>query len=205
MDVVMTGLNLSVCLVYLDDIIVYSASLNEHLERLVTVMERIRTAGLKLKPEKCSLFQKSVAFLGHVISSEGIGTDPAKIRLVADWPTPTCADDVRSFLGLASYYRRFVKDFARKAAPLHQLIKKQVSFDWTDLAQESFEALKTSLTTPPVLAMPTDDDEFTLDTDASNYAVGAVLSQRQNGIERVVAYASRSLDIREQNYCVTRK
>ena len=138
------------------------------------------------------------------MSEDGIGTDPNKIKTVTTWPEPTCSRDVRAFLGLAGYYRRFVKDFALMASPLNQLLKRGV-FSWTEESQKAFEDLKTALTTPPVLAMPTDNDEFILDTDASDYAIGAVLSQRQNGIERVVAYASRALDRRERNYCVTRK
>jgi transposase InsO family protein len=205
MDVVMSGLNLHICLVYLDDIIVYSRTAEEHLERLTEVLDRLTSAGLKLKPEKCALFQKSVSFLGHMITAEGIATDPDKIKAVMDWPEPTCLRDIRAFLGLASYYRRFVKDFATIAAPLNGLIKKGSVFGWSTEAQDSFNTLKTALTSPPILAMPTDDGDFTLDTDASDYAIGAVLSQKQDGVERVVAYASRSLDRRERNYCVTRK
>jgi RNase H-like domain found in reverse transcriptase/Reverse transcriptase (RNA-dependent DNA polymerase) len=204
MDIVMTGLHMDICLVYLDDIIVYSNSMETHLNRLVTVLERLRSAGLKLKPEKCALFQKSVSFLGHVVSDTGIGTDPQKIKAVVEWPTPTCIKDVRSFLGLAGYYRRFVKDFATIASPLNEVTKKS-AFNWNEREQKAFEKLKYLLTTPPILAMPTDDDEFTIDTDASDYAIGAVLSQKQNGVERVIAYASRALDRRERNYCVTRK
>ena len=203
-DIVMTGLNMDICVVYLDDIIVYSNGLGSHLNRLVTVFERLRSAGLKLKPEKCSLFQKSVSFLGHVISDRGISTDPQKIKAVMEWPAPSSVRDVRSFLGLAGYHRRFVKDFAAKASPLNHLINKG-AFHWDKDAQTSFEELKKALTSPPILAMPTDEDEFTLDTDASDYAIGAVLSQKQNGVERVIAYASRALDRRERNYCVTRK
>ena len=110
MDLVMSGLNLNICLSYLDDIIAFSATLETHLERLATILERLRHAGLKLKPEKCCLFQKSVSFLGHTVSENGIGTDPKKTQVVSDWPTPRCLKDVRSFLGLTSYYRRFVQD-----------------------------------------------------------------------------------------------
>jgi hypothetical protein len=205
MDIVMAGLHLDICLVYLDDIIIYSQSIEQHFERLVTILSRLRLAGLKLKPEKCALFQKAVSFLGHVISEDGISTDPAKIKVVVDWPTPTCQKDVRSFLGLANYYRRFVKNFAKTAATLNAALKRGGTFTWTAEMQESFDTLKSLLTSPPILAMPTDTGEFVLDTDASDFAIGAVLSQRQDGVERIVAYASRSLDKRERNYCVTRK
>jgi len=205
MDIVMSGLHLDVCLVYLDDIIIFSRTIEEHLERLVRVLDRLRSAGLKLKPEKCSLFRRSVTFLGHVVSNEGIATDPEKIRAVDSWPTPTSLKEVRSFVGLASYYRRYVKGFADIAAPLHALTKKGQTFSWSSQAQAAFEALKEALTSPPILAMPNDVGEMILDTDASDTTIGAVLSQVQDGVEKVIAYASRSLDKRECNYCVTRK
>jgi len=205
MDVVMSGLHLDVCLVYLDDIIVFSRTVEEHLERLVRVLGRLRSAGLKLKPEKCSLLQRSVSFLGHVVSGDGIATDPEKIKTVTEWPVPTSVKEVRSFLGLAGYYRRFVKGYANIAAPLHALTKKDQPFIWTEETQRAFEMLRDALTLPPVLAMPNDTGDFVLDTDACDQTIGAVLSQVQDGVERVIAYASRTLDKREVNYCITRK
>ena len=205
MDVVMSGLHMDVCLVYLDDIICFSSTVEEHLERLVRILGRLRTAGLKIKPEKCSLMQKSVSFLGHVVSGDGIATDPEKIKAVMEWPVPNSVKEVRSFLGLSGYYRRFVKGYAGIAAPLHALTRRDQAFVWTEEAQNAFEALKEALTSPPVLAMPNDTGNFILDTDASEHTIGAVLSQVQDGVERVIAYASRKLDKREINYCVTRK
>jgi len=205
MDVVMSGLHLDVCLVYLDDIILFSRTVDEHLERLVRLLGRLQSAGLKLKPEKCSLMQKSVSFLGHVVSGEGIATDPKKIETVMEWPVPVSVKDVRSFLGLTGYYRRFVKGYASIAAPLHALTKKDQAFKWTEETQVAFETLRKVLTSPPILAMPDDHGEFVLDTDASDLSIGAVLSQVQDGTEKVIAYASRSLDKREINYCITRK
>ena len=122
MDVVMSGLHLDVCLIYFDDIIVFSKTVEKHIERLVRVLRRLRSAGLKLKPEKCSLMQRSVFFFGHVVSGDGISTDPLKIKTVTEWPVSV--NEVRSFLGLAGYYRRFVKRYAQIAAPLHALTKK---------------------------------------------------------------------------------
>ena len=177
MDVVMSGLHFEVCLVYLDDIVLFSRTCEEHLERLVRVLGRLESAGLKLKPEKCNLMQKSVSFLGHVVSGEGIATDPAKTKLVSEWPVPTSVKEVRSFLGLAGYYRRFVKGYATIATPLNHLMKKDQPFEWTDKTQEAFETLKNALTSSPVLAMPNDRGEFVLDTDACDRAIGAVLSQ----------------------------
>ncbi|HSN22635.1 MAG TPA: reverse transcriptase domain-containing protein, partial [Methylomicrobium sp.] len=191
MDSVMAGLHLDICLVYLDDVIVFSRTENQHLERIEAVLQRIRSAGLKLKPDKCMLFQRSVSFLGHVVSGDGISTSPEKVRAVVEWPTPTRLKDVRAFLGLAGYYRRFVPGFASLAAPLHALMKKDKRFEWTMGADEAFHALKAALTSPPILAMPSNSGQFTLDTDASDTAIGAVLSQQQDGVERVIAYASR--------------
>ena len=205
MDIVMSGLHPEICLIYLDDIIVFSASAEQHLERLITVLARLRTAGLKLKPQKCAFFQKSVSFLGHVISEKGIATDPIKTEAVVQWPVPRNVKELRSFIGLSSYYRRFVKDFANIAAPLHELQKQGRPFRWTSEAQEAFETLKGALASPPILAMPNDTGQFVLDTDASDVAIGAVLSQVQDGVEKVIAFASRSLDRRECNYCVTRR
>ena len=119
MDVVLSGLNLDICLVYLDDIVTFSKTVEEHLERLDAVFSRLRQAGLKLKPEKCKFFQKSVTFLGHEISDQGIGTCQEKIKAVSEWPVPTNIREVRAFVGLASYYRRFVQNFASIATPLH--------------------------------------------------------------------------------------
>lgn len=205
MDVVMSGLSFEVCLSYLDDVIVYSETSESHFERLRLVLDRFSKAGLKLKPSKCCIFQKSVEFLGHVISEGNIGVNPKKIMDVVDWPVPTSVKEVRGFIGLCSYYRRFVKDFGKIAAPLNALSEKNCVFSWQDECQLAFDKLKELLTTTPLLAMPNDTDTFVLDTDASQYAIGAVLSQIQEGVERPVAYASRKLSKAEVNYCVTRK
>ena len=205
MDVVLSGLHFQVCLVYLDDIIVFSETPEQHLERLITVLGRLSSAGLKLKPDKCAFFQKSISFLGHVVSEKGIQTDPKKIVAVQEWPIPKSVRDVRASLGLASYYRRFVPGFASIAGPLHSLLVKGKKFVWNAETQESFNRLKLALISSPMLAMPIDDGEFVLDTDASDFAIGAVLSQKQGGDERVIAYASRRLDRRERNYCITQK
>jgi len=205
MDMVMSGLAFKVCLVYLDDVIVFSTTIDEHFRRLSAVLTRLRGAALKLKPSKCWLLQKHVAFLGHVVSENRISTDPEKVRAVADWPTPTNRREVRSFVGLCSYYRRFVEGFTRISAPLHDMTKKGRTFCWTPKCQEAFERLKSVLTSAPVLAMPDEESVFVLDSDAAQTSIGAVLSQRQQGVERVVAYASRKLSKCEINYCVTRK
>jgi len=205
MDLTMAGLNYRICLVYLDDIILMSATVEEHFDRLVLILDRLRTAGLKLKPSKCHLLQKTITFLGHVVSESGIATDPAKVQAVQEWPTPVNVTEVRSYIGLCSYYRRFVKDFATVAGPLHALTGKYAKFKWSEACQEAFEELKFRLVSSPILVMPQDSGDYILDTDASDDAIGAVLSQVQDGQERVVAYASRLVTKPERNYCVTRR
>ena len=205
MDLVLTGLNLDICVVYLDDIVIFSTTPEEHLDRLVQVLERLKQANLKLKPSKCKLMQKQVVFLGHIISGEGIATDPEKTRLVEEWPAPTNLKQLRGYLGLTGYYRRFVQDYAKIAAPLNYLTRKNQSFTWTEKCQEAFEELKKRLVSPPILAMPNDDGPFVLDCDACDTSIGSVLSQVQKGEERVIAYAGRILTRSELNYCVTRK
>jgi hypothetical protein len=199
MDVILSGLSFDICLAYLDDIIVYSASIEEHIERLDTILSRISEVGLKLKPSKCQLMQRHVSFLGHIVSADGIGTDPQKIEKVRDWPPPSDLKELRSFVGFCSYYRRFIDGFAELASPLTNLTKKSVRFSWSEDCGIAFEELKVRLVSAPVLGMPNDNDKFVLDTDASDVAIGAVLSQIQDGKERVIAYASRRLSVRERN------
>ena len=205
MDRVLAGLQWETCLVYLDDIIVLGRDVPEMLHRLSDVFNRLQDANLKLKPAKCCLFRHQVAYLGHIVSEQGVTTDPAKIQKVQDWPTPTSIQEVRQFIGLASYYRRFVEDFATIAEPLHNLTKKYARFQWTSECQEAFDGLKQRLTTTPVLGYPLDEGNMLLDTDASDTGIGAVLSQVQQGRERVLAYGSRKLSKTEQNYCTTRR
>ena len=205
MDLLLSGLSMDVCLAYLDDLVLHSKTPEEHLERLEEVFRRLQDANLKLKPSKCSLMQTEISFLGYRVSGSGIATDPSKTELIDTWPVPENLRQLRGFMGLASYYRRFVRDFAKMATPLNRLLRKDQRFEWTDDCQEAFDALKTALTSPPVLALPRDDDKFILDTDASEYSIGAVLSVVRDGLERVVAYAGRALSRGEVNYCVTRK
>ena len=184
MDLVLAGLNLDIRLVYFDDIIVFSATPEQHLERLKCVFRRLQEANLKLKPSKCCLMQTEVSFLGHIISGEGISTDPEKIKLINEWPAPTNLRQLRGFLELAGYYRRFVQGYAKIAGPLNNLLKKNQHFDWTADCQSAFDDLKRALASPPVLALPNDDGLFILDTDASEYSMGSVLSQVKTGWRR---------------------
>ena len=205
MDTVLMGLNFDICLAYLDDIIVFSHDLQSHMERLERLFQRLREANLKLKPAKCSILQKRVTFLGYTVSESGIGTDPSKIEAVRNWPTPTNLRQSRAFVGLCQYYRRFVPNFSAISAPLHALTKKNAPFIWTPQCQSAFDQLKDALTGASVLALPNDEGQFILDTDASDKAIGAVLSQIQNGEERPICYASQLYDKDQQNYNVTRK
>ena len=205
MELVMAGLQWKVCLIYLDDIIVYGESFDQELERLKEVFQRLLKANLKLKAKKCALFQKSVNFLGHVVSEQGISADPSKIEAVKNWPVPQNLTEVRSFLGLCGYYRKFVCGFAGIAAPLHKLTEKGKRFQWNESCEKAFQTLKKSLIKTPVLAYPDESLNFILDTDASDTGIGAVLSQVQDGYERVIAYASRKLNKAERQYCVTRR
>jgi len=185
----------------------YSAwkSFEEHLQHLVLVLQQLREANLHLKPAKCALFRHKVLYLGHVVSRQGIATDPAKTNKVSGWPTPTTVKEVQQFLGLASCYRRFVCNFATLAKPLYKLTERGWIFQWTKECAEAFAALKNCLTTAPILCYPNYKEKFILDTDASREGIGAVLSQRQGEKEVVIAYASRSLSKSQRKYCVTRK
>ena len=205
MDLVMAGLSWDTCLVYVDDVIVMSPTFEQHVERLKTVFQRLETAGLKLRPDKCHLFQRRVSFLGHVVSENGLEPDPEKVSAIVNWPVPTQLSDLRSWLGMASYYRSFIKDLSVIAAPLFALTKKGARFVWTELCQSAFESIKNRLTSAPVLASPRDGGGYVIDCDASDHGLGAVLQQEIDGELRVIAYASRTLSTAERSYCTTRK
>ena len=209
MERAMGELNLRDCLIYLDDIIIFSDTFEQHLDRLEAVFERLHTYNLKLKASKCEFFKPEVTYLGHVVSEDGIKTDAEKIRVLKDWPIPKCLKDVRKFLGFAGYYRRFVKGFASVVRPLNDLLvgystkkpaKKKTPFKWEAPQQEAFETVIEKLSNPPVLAYADYRLPFKLHTDASCSGLGAVLYQCQDGLDRVIAYASRSLKPSERNY-----
>ena len=206
MEQVLSGLQFKTLLIYIDDVIIYSKSVEEGLTRLETVFQRFRSSNLKLKAKKCLFFQREVTYLGHKVSDKGIETDPSKLSAVKDWPQPKTVGEVSSFVGFCSYYRKFIQDFAKIANPLHKLTeKKQKVFNWTEECTLAFQKLKEHLISAPILAYPNAPDEFILDTDASDFSIGAVLSQIQDGHEKVIAYASKSLTKPERNYCVTRR
>ena len=205
-ELALSGLQWVSCLIlYLDDIIVFSHTMSENIEKLAGVFECLRKAGLKLKPEKCKLLRTEVTFLGHLISDKGIQPDPSNVEKVTSWPTPTNLTQVRGIIALGSYYRRFVKDFSKVVKPMTQLTEKGRPFLWTDECETSFQNLKKSLTSPPIMSFPKDGGSFILDTDACDISIGAVLSQVQNGATHVISYGSRTLNKAEKNYCVTDK
>jgi len=205
MDMVLNGLTWQFCLVYLDDVVVFSSTFEDHLLRLQRVFDRFRTANRKLKPSKCKLFQRQIKFLGNIVSAEGISADPDKVNSVRNWTVPRNLYEVRAFVALASYYRRHIKGFADLARPLHELTQKARPFLWTERQQLAFEQLKDRLTNAPVLSSPVEGRKYWLDTDASNVALGAVPQQEQHGKLKVIAYAYRVLSPAEKSYCVTRK
>jgi len=205
MELILSGLQWQICLIYLDDVIVFGSTFNEHIERLELVLQRISDAGLKLKPEKCKIFKPEVTFLGHVVSANGIQPNPDNISKILSWPVPKTVSEVRQILGMGSYYRRFIKDFSLMVKPLTELTKKANAFIWSKYCQEAFENLKQAFISPEIMGYPTDQGDFILDTDACDSAIGAVLSQIQDGRPRVIAYGSRTLNKAERNYCTTDK
>ena len=205
MEIVLAGLYWQVCLIYLDDIIVSGKTFEDMIENLSLIFDRFLQAGQKLKPRKCKLFAQEVEFLGHIISETGIRTDPNKTKCIEEWPVPKNVHEIRSFLGLCSYYRRFVYKFSDTAKPLYKLTEKQEPFIWSEECAVSFKKLKKKLVEAPILIHPDFTKRFTLDVDASDISIGAVLSQNTENGEYVVAYASRILTKTERRYCVTRK
>ena len=205
MERVLTGLQWTIAVLYIDDVIVFSDTVESHIDRLSQVMDRLLKAGLKLKPSKCQLLRHRVEFLGHIVSAEGVAVDPAKVEKVVNWPAPRTVSQLRSFLGLCTYYQNFIKDYSTVAKPLFQLTEKDQSWEWTSWHQHAFDELKKLLSTAPVLGYPRPEGLWILDTDASDVGLGAVLSQVQDGVERVIAFGSRTLRKPERNYCVTRR
>ena len=213
MEHVFRDIHLDFVQIYLDDVLVFSSSFEEHIDHLKQVFERLKSFNLKLAPKKCKFFQKSVRYLGHIVSQDGISVDPEKTSKVAEWKVPENAKDLHRFLGFANYYRKYIKDFARIARPLTELLsgdncsRKRKKFPscstiwkWEAEQQESFDKLKECLTNAPVLGYPDPDSPFELHIDGSRQALGAVLYQRQNGQLKVIAYASRTLNKAESHY-----
>ena len=206
MENILRGLCWQDCLVYIDDIITAGSTIEQTIHRTGLVLDRLIKAQLKLRPDKCSLFKTSLKFLGHVVSAAGVQPDPLKTTAMFNRPSPKTKEDVRSFLGSAGYYRAHIENYAKKAAPLSMLLRKESEWTWGPEQQQAYEALRQDLTSEPILGYPVNSPEgWILDTDASDYALGAVLSQMQDGKEVAISHASMTLSETQARYCVTKK
>ena len=181
--------------VFIDDILIFSKSKEEHAEHLRIVLQILRENQLYAKFNKCEFWLDQVDFLGHIVSGRGVEVDPSKIESVMSWSQPTSPTEIRSFLGLTAYYRIFIKGFSQISAPLTKLLRKGVEFVWIAACEKSFQELKNRLTTAPVLALPESGEEYVIYCDASKSGLGCVLMQKG----RVIAYASRQLRKHEEN------
>ena len=198
MDRVLAGLHWETCLFYLYDIIVFSSTWEDHLARLRQVFEQLRHANLKLGANKCTFAAKEVNYLGHRVTEEGLLLDSSLLAAIREIPPPKMPTEIRSFLGLASYYRRYVKGIAAIAAPLHALTRKEVVFHWSEDCQAAFDRLKTLLTTSPITVFPDFSQAFRLYTNAS------ILAQVRDGKERIICCVSRALNQAEKSYPATK-
>jgi len=191
---------------YLDDIVIVTGTFEKHMEMLREVAKRLEKATLQISIEKSRFCQSSMKFLGYIVDERGVRVDPDKIAAIRDFPRPTTVKEVRRFIGMAGYYRRFVANFSKLSTPLTDLVKKRKgAIDWNDQAEESFKALKEALVTSPILITPDWTKPFVIHTDASDYAVGAVLTQGEEGKEQPIAYFSRKLVGAQKRYTVMEK
>ncbi|GKE81022.1 putative reverse transcriptase domain-containing protein [Tanacetum coccineum] len=182
-------------IVFIDDILIYSKNKKEHKEHLKLILELLKKEALYAKFSKCEFWIPKVQFLGYVIDSKGIHVDPAKIESIKDWASPKLPTEIRQFLGLAGYYRRFIEGFSKIAKPMTKLTQKKIQFVWGDKQEAAFQLLKQKLCSAPILALPDGSEDFIAYCDASKKGLGAVLMQR----EKVISYASRQLKIHEKN------
>lgn len=187
--------------VYLDDVVIFSPDLEGHMGHIREVVARIAKHGLKLKIKKCEFARDEVELLGHIIDKDGVRVDPAKVKVIQDTPRPTNTTELRSFLGIAGYYRRFIRSFADISSALHAMTSSKISFSWDKEMDKAFHLLKISLSSPPVLAFPNFEKPFGVETDASSVAVGAVLTQKDDdGKTHPVQFASRTMTVAERKY-----
>lgn len=196
MDQVLRHLNLIHCLVYLDDIAVFADTFENHLERLDAVLRALQTAGLKLNPAKCTFATSNLCYLGHLIDNEGIRPDPNKLEAIDKFPSPANISSLKSFLGLASYYRRFVPGFARLATPLYELLKKGMKWKWTTLEQQAMRAIQDCIIMAPTLVGDDETCQLELKTDACNICLGAVLSRVDKPGEKPITFVAEPIQLR---------
>lgn len=201
MDNAFRGLIGKSCFAYIDDIVIFGNTLEEHNRNLQLVLQRVKELGLRLEPTKCEYLKPELEYLGHLITADGVKPNPAKIEAIKNFKNLKTVKDVQSFLGLAGYYRKFIKNFSSIARPLTRLTQKEMIFDWTPDCEKAFYDLRHALTTAPVLRFPNFEEQFTLTTDASNHGLGAVLSQ--NG--HPCLFISRTLNKAEENYTTSEK
>ena len=206
MSKVLKDLNWKIALVYIDDILIFSKNFDQHLHHLDQVFQNLRAANLTMHPGKCKFAVREIKYLGHIVSKQGIKVDPGKFSAIETYPVPKSVKNVRAFVGMAQYYRRYIKDFAKIALPLNKLLRKDVNFQWTRECQEAFDTLKKTLITAPVLAFAQFDKPFILATDSSDESIGYVLSQLDsNGKEHPIAYGGRALRNEELRWHITDK
>jgi hypothetical protein len=182
--------------VFIDGILIYSKNKEEHEAYLRMVLDKLREHKLYAKFSKCEFWLKEVAFLGHIVSGKGVAVDSSKVEAVMEWKSPKSVSEIRSFLGLAGYYRRFIENFSKIAKPMTQLLKKEKKYEWTEACEEGFQELKRRLVSAPILVLPDIHKDFQVYCDASRQGLGCVLMQEG----KVVAYASRQLRPHEMNY-----
>ncbi|VDI54419.1 Hypothetical predicted protein [Mytilus galloprovincialis] len=206
MTKVLQELNWKVALIYIDDILVFSKNFDEHLEHLNLVFQKLKQAKLTLQPSKCHFAAKQVKYLGHIISEHGIQVDKSKTVAVSEYPIPKSVKQLRSFLGMCNYYRKFIQNYSKICSSLTTLLKKDVKFDWTTKQDDAFNTLKQKLTSAPILAFPDFEKEFFLSIDASDSAIGYVLGQKHHeGLEKVIAYGGRGLRDQEKRWHINHK
>ena len=186
------------CVVYVDDILIFTETIEQHRQVLHKVLQRLAKADLKIKLDKCDIARTQLQYLGHVINSQGISTDPKKVEAVRNWAPPSSVKEIEQFLGTVNYYSKFIKDFSNRSAPLNRLKRKGTTWDFNEECTQAFEDLKAALCTAPVLRHPDMSREFILTTDASGWGLGATLSQIfEDGEEHPVSFASRTLKEQE--------
>ena len=203
MHAVLKDLLFKTVILYVDDILVMSDCIECHKQHLQEVFDRLAKANLTLKASKCKFAVEEIKFLGHILNSQGVSPNPAKLEIVANYKQPKNEKQVRQFLGLSQYYKRFQKDYSKTAKPLYDLTKKDTPWNWTPECQQAFAKLKDNLTNPPVLAYPDNTKDYIIDSDASTNGLGYVLAQKHGNFERVVAYSGRALRKSEKNYTIS--
>ena len=205
MTKVLKNLNFKIALVYIDDLLIFSRDFDQHLHHLDLVFYNLRSANLTLHPNKCNFAARQCRYLGHIVSSDGLRVNPENTSKIRNCKSPTNVKQVRSALGMMGYYRKFVKDYAKIAQPLNNLLKKNTKFEWTKECENAFNVLKTKLVKAPILRYPHFDEEFVLAVDSSDYSIGYVLSQEHDGKLHPICFGGRALRDNELKWHITDK